>query len=78
MGKWALLKHKIEVAKGTRPVRQRTYKVDPKQKEILENVVKDMLEQVIIVESDSPCEAPCLLVAKKNNIGIVLLLIFMT
>jgi hypothetical protein len=69
LGKCSLLKHKIEVPEGTRPVRQRAYKVGPKQKEILENMVKDMIDQDIIEESCSPWGAPCMLVAKRNNNG---------
>jgi hypothetical protein len=42
------LKHKIEVPEGTKPMRQRAYKVGPKQKEILENMIKDMIDQDII------------------------------
>ena len=66
-GKCSLLKHKIEVPENTRPIRQRAYKVGPKQKEILENMIKDMINQDIIEESVSPLNAPCLLVAKKNE-----------
>jgi hypothetical protein len=63
------LKHEIEVSEGTRPVRQRAYKIGPKQKEILENMVKDMIDQYIIEESCSPWGATCMLVAKRNNNG---------
>ena len=63
------MKHKIEVPEGTKPVRQRAYKVGSRQKDVLENIIKDMLEQDIIEESISPWGAPCLLVAKKNNNG---------
>ncbi|VDI82483.1 Hypothetical predicted protein [Mytilus galloprovincialis] len=69
LGKCSLLKHKIEVPEGTVPVRQRQFKVGPRQKDVLENMIKDMLEQDIIEESISPWGAPCLLVAKKNNNG---------
>jgi hypothetical protein len=55
LGKCSLLKHKIEVPEGTKPMCQRAYKVGPKQKEILENMVKDMIDQDIIEESCSPC-----------------------
>ncbi|CAC5360358.1 unnamed protein product [Mytilus coruscus] len=48
LGKCSLLKHKIEVPQGTAPVRQRAYKVGPCQKDVLENMIKDMLEQDII------------------------------
>ena len=69
LGKCSLLKHEIEVSEGTRPVRQRAYKIGPKQKEILENMVKDMIDQYIIEESCSPWGATCMLVAKRNNNG---------
>ena len=39
----------------------------PKQKDMLENMITDMLDQDIIEESMSPWGAPCLLVAKRNN-----------
>ena len=64
-----MLKHKIEVPEGTKPVLQRAYKVGPKQKEILENMIKDMIDQDIIEESCSPWGAPCMLAAKRNNNG---------
>lgn len=69
LGKCTLLRHKIEVPEGTRPVRQRAYKVGPKQKQILEDTVKTLLEQDVIEESVSPWGAPCLLIAKRNNSG---------
>ncbi|CAG2234141.1 unnamed protein product [Mytilus edulis] len=50
-----------------KPIRQRPYKLGAKQKEVLENVVSDMLKDGIIEPSTSPWAAPCLLVAKKSN-----------
>ncbi|CAC5378738.1 unnamed protein product [Mytilus coruscus] len=69
LGKCSLLQHKIEVHEGTRPTRQRAYKVGPKQKDVLESMTEDMLENDIFEEL--LWGAPSFLIAKKNK-GIVL------
>ena len=67
LGKCDILEHEINIAKHHKPIRQKPYKLGYKQKQVLENVVNDMLKQDIIEPSVSPWAAPCLLVAKKNN-----------
>ncbi|CAC5393824.1 Retrovirus-related Pol polyprotein from transposon 297,Retrovirus-related Pol polyprotein from transposon 17.6 [Mytilus coruscus] len=60
-----VIEHEIHIPDKCKPIRQRPYKLGTKQKEVLENVVSDMLKDGIIEPSTSPWTAPCLLVAKK-------------
>ncbi|CAG2216100.1 Retrovirus-related Pol polyprotein from transposon 17.6,Retrovirus-related Pol polyprotein from transposon 297 [Mytilus edulis] len=67
LGNCDILQHEISMPCDQKPIRQRPYKIGNKQKQILENMIEDMLKQDIIEPSTSPWAAPCLLVAKKNN-----------
>lgn len=51
------------------PIRQRFYRLGPKQKVEMERMITDMGKQGIIQESTSPWGAPCMLVAKRGNNG---------
>ncbi|CAC5365510.1 unnamed protein product [Mytilus coruscus] len=67
LGNCDILQHEISMPCDQKPIRQRPYKIGNQQKQILENMIDDMLKQDIIEPSTSPWAAPCLLVAKKNN-----------
>ncbi|CAG2196856.1 unnamed protein product [Mytilus edulis] len=67
LGQCDVIEHEIHIPDTCKPIRQRPYKLGAKQKEVLENVVSDMLKDGIIEPSTSPWAAPCLLVAKKSN-----------
>ncbi|CAC5423876.1 unnamed protein product [Mytilus coruscus] len=65
LGQCGVIDHEIHIPDTCKPIRQRSYKLGAKQKEVLENVVSDMLKDGIVESSTSPCAAPCLLVAKR-------------
>ena len=67
LGNCNILQHEINISSDKKPIRQRPYKIGNKQKQVLENMVADMLDQDIIEPSTSPWAAPCLLIAKRNN-----------
>ena len=69
LGHCDVLEHEITIPDTCKPIRQRPYKLGAKQKEVLENMVTDMLNDGIIEPSTSPWTAPCLLVAKKNSVN---------
>ena len=69
LGKCDVIEHEIHVDKAQTPIRQRAYRLSHKQKEVMTDMINDMLEQDIIQESTSPWGSPCLLVSKKNNRG---------
>ncbi|CAC5409993.1 unnamed protein product [Mytilus coruscus] len=67
LGNCDILQHEISMPCDQKPIRQRPYQIGNKQKQILENMIENMLKQDIIEPSTSPWAAPCLIVAKKNN-----------
>ncbi len=69
LGKCEIIKHEIKVDPYQQPIRQRAYRVGPKQREAMDSILDDLIDQHIIEESISPWGAPCLLVQKKNNAG---------
>lgn len=66
---WALFDHKIPLLSGAQPVNIRPYRYPLKQKDVLENVVQEMLN--IIQDSSSPFASPfaspVVLVGKKDG-----------
>ncbi|CAC5391938.1 unnamed protein product [Mytilus coruscus] len=67
LGQCEVIEHEMHIPDTCKPIRQRPYKLGVKQKEVLENVVSDMLKDGIIEPSTSPWAASCLLVAKKSS-----------
>ena len=67
LGQCDIIEHEIHVNKDQTPIRQRAYRLSHKQKEIMTDMINDLLDQDIIQESTSPWSSPCMLVAKKNN-----------
>ena len=65
LGKCDLIPYEIRVPKDQKPIRMRPYRVSPKQKEAMDNIIDEMIAQDIVEESVSPYSAPCLLVEKK-------------
>ncbi len=49
------------------PIKLRSYKHSPKEKQIIRDQVKEMLENGVIEESQSPYSAPVVLAKKKNG-----------
>ena len=65
LGKCGIVKHKIELTDNT-PIRRRAYyRLNPKQQNIMETKIKELLKLGVIEESTSPWSAPYLLVAKQ-------------
>jgi len=60
--------HTISLITGTDPVKVRPYRYSYSQKEKIENMVKNMLQEGIIVPSTSPFSFPIVLVKKKDGI----------
>ena len=58
--------HRIETF-DNRPVSKAPYRQSPEMRRETERQTKQMLEDGIIEESNSPWHAPILLVRKKNN-----------
>lgn len=59
--------HTIPLEPGTRPVNIRPYKYPLKQRDIIEQLINDMLERGIIQNSSSPFASPVVLVGKKDG-----------
>ncbi|MCH94215.1 hypothetical protein A2U01_0015172, partial [Trifolium medium] len=59
--------HEIHLQEGTKPVKVRPYRYHHSQKEQIEKMVQDMLEQGIIKPSTSPFSSPIILVKKKGG-----------
>lgn len=69
LGECKILPHKMYIDRKHKPIRRRYYRLGPKQKCVLEEMIADMKRQDIIQRSTSPWGAPCLLVCKPNNKG---------
>ena len=59
--------HCIHLIKGADPVKVRPYRYPHSQKEEIEKMVSDMLQEGIIVPSTSPFSSPIVLVKKKDG-----------
>jgi hypothetical protein len=60
------VEHRIKL-KHKEPIKQKYYPRNPKQQEIIDTHVKDMLEQGVIEKSNSPYSSPVVLVRKENG-----------
>jgi hypothetical protein len=59
--------HEIHLKEGTKPVKVKPYRYPHSQKEAIEEMVHEMLEQGIIKPSNSPFSSPIILVKKKDG-----------
>jgi hypothetical protein len=67
LGHCDIIKHEIQLQEGHKPVRQRSYRLSPAHKPIMEEMIEDMKSQGIIEESTSPWSAPAMLIAKRGK-----------
>ena len=61
LGQCDVIQRKINIADNHNPIRDRCYRLGPKQKQVLEHMIGDMQDQGVIEPSTSPWAAPCLL-----------------
>ena len=59
--------HKIVMKEGTQAVNCRPYRYGPVQKDIIENMVQEMMESGVIQNSTSSFSSPMVLMKKKDN-----------
>lgn len=59
--------HQIILKNGTEPINERLYRYPAVKKDIIEGLVKQMLDQGIIQPSSSPFASPVVLVGKKDG-----------
>lgn len=66
LGHTSLVKHKIDT-QGQGPIRQRAYRHSPRQKDVAQGIIDELLENKMIRLSMSPWAAPIVLVQKKTG-----------
>lgn len=59
--------HRIPLAAGSSPVNIRPYRYPVKQRDVIEKLIQDMIDQGIIQDSSSPFASPVVLVGKKDG-----------
>lgn len=67
VGRTSVAKHRIITDDITHPVRQPPYRVSLKEREVIQEQVRNMLEDDVIQRSTSPWAAPVVLVKKKDG-----------
>ena len=66
LGRTGLVKHQIDT-EGARPIKQPTRRLPIRQKHIVEEEIKKMLDNDVIQPSQSPWASPVVLVTKKDG-----------
>ncbi|XP_057442060.1 uncharacterized protein LOC130733807 [Lotus japonicus] len=59
--------HQIVLKEGSNPVSLRPYRYPPAQKDVIDNMVKELLDSGVIQPSSSPFASPVVLVKKKDG-----------
>ncbi|XP_073109864.1 uncharacterized protein [Elaeis guineensis] len=59
--------HRINLKEGTQPINIKPYKHSTLQKDVIEELIKKMMENGVIQYSSSPYASPVILVKKKDN-----------
>ena len=66
LGRTFIVKYQIDTGEE-KPIKMRAYRVGPKEREIIKEEIKKMLEKGVIRESQSDWASPVVLVKKKNG-----------
>ena len=66
LGQTDLIEHSIDTG-DAKPVNQRSYRVSPKHRQDLDDIIDDMLKHGLIEHSTSKWSSPCLLVDKQDG-----------
>ena len=66
LGKCGIVKHRIDTG-DAKPIKQRAYRASGKDKELIQEEIKKMLEKGVIEKSTSPWASPIVIVPKKNG-----------
>ncbi|XP_068233366.1 uncharacterized protein [Palaemon carinicauda] len=67
LGHTQLLEHKIDLVRGTCPIRQNYYRLNPQRAERVSEQIKLQLSLGLIEESESPWASPVVLVPKEGG-----------
>ena len=67
--------HRIVLKDGTDPISVRPYRYHSFQKNVMEELIKEMLDKGLIRPSTSPFSAPVVLVKKRMIVGDYVLII---
>lgn len=67
LGCCTIAEHEIEILPGTKPIKQRYYPVSPFKQKIIDDEIKNMLDQGVIESSKSSWSSPVCLVRKKDD-----------
>ncbi len=59
--------HHIKLKPGSNPVYINAYRLPHSQRQLMEELIKDMLDQGVVQESNSPWNSPLFLVPKKDG-----------
>ncbi|CAF2263104.1 unnamed protein product [Rotaria magnacalcarata] len=66
-GRTTLMKHQITLQPNSRPRNQAPCRYSPARRLIIEDNIKEMLQEGVIVPSKSPCASPVVLAPKKDG-----------
>src|SRR3989442_10843649 len=66
-GQCNILKHEIKLKPGSKPVRQRAYRIPPKLKDEVDKQIKQLLEQGKIRPSKSEYSSPVVCIMKPSG-----------
>ena len=66
-GRTTMLRHQINLIPGSKPINSPPYRVAPAKRKIIEENIKEMMEQGIIEPPESPWASPLVLAPKKDG-----------
>jgi hypothetical protein len=67
IGHTDVIEHEIELLVGTKPVKQKPYRLSPAKEKSVREQIPEMLSQGVIEESKSPWRSPVVMVPKANT-----------